>query len=783
MPCLRRYSISFLSFTLLLLILPVGVRGDDLPEPTGEAWKPVQIAPFKAEVLQVHTTEQGLPTDDITSIAVTADDRVFAGTPQGLVRYQEGKWSAALKSTEPIRALVADANAILFAMQDGLYRFDLANNSVSTICALPVSEPTQPLVIAAKGGQVAIGTENGIGFVEGGQARADSTFAQTAGNDKAVRGIVFGNNGEVYVAAAGGLLEKSSGGNWKQLLPQDGKKSWAPRDVRGVTIGRDGVLWFCCAQGVGSRNGDKWSLYTGQEGLPYDDFTSIAAGESGVIWFGTKIGAIRYDGQHWNYRRSRRWVPDDDVKGIAVQSNGNAWFATAKGVGLLERVPMTLAQKAKHFEDEIDKYHRRTPYGYVLGVSVSEPGQKTGITQHDSDNDGLWTSMYGAGECFAYAATKDPLAKKRANDAFKAVAFLSEVPQGGMHSPPPGFPARSILPVSGRNPNDHDNEAHDRKNQEKDPFWKVLVPRWPVSADGQWYWKTDTSSDELDGHYFLYACYHDFVAETPEEKQYVKDVVKRITDHLIEHDYQLIDHDGKPTRWGRFNREVLEHGHMIAARPLNCLSILSYLRAAHHITGDQIYLDHYHKLIKEQGYAANMFIPKWALGYGTGNQSDDEMAFMNYYNLLRYEDDPDLLRIYHYSLAWYFSLERTERNPLFNYIFASLWKGTSGYPTREVPQWSLQDGADTLVSYPLDRFDWDVKNSHRLDIVPLKDMWWKNSGYLVDGKVTPIDERFVGHWNHNPWRFDEGGEGKSLADGNSFLLPYYMGLYYGFFKE
>jgi len=502
-----------------------------------------------------------------------------------------------------------------------------------------------------------------------------------------------------------------------------------------------------------------------------------------VIWFGTKLGAIRFDGKNWNYRRSRRWVPDDDIRGIAVQSNGNAWFGTSKGVGLLERIPMTLAQKAKHFEDEIDKYHRRTPYGYVLGVSVSEPGKKVGIQQHDSDNDGLWTSMYGAGECFSYAATKDPLAKKRANDAFRAVAFLSEVPQGGEHSPPVGFPARSILPVSGRNPNDHDNEAHDRRNQKGDPFWKVLVPRWPISADGKWYWKTDTSSDELDGHYFLYACYHDFAAETAEEKQYVKDVVKRITDHLIDHDYQLIDHDGKPTRWGRFNREVLEHGHMIAARPLNCLSILSYLRTAHHVTGDQRYLDHYHKLIKEQGYAANMFIPKWALGYGTGNQSDDEMAFMNYYNLIRYEDDPELLRIYHYSLSWYFSLERTERNPLFNYIFASIWKGTTGYPTREIPQWSLEDGADTLVRYPLDRFDWDVKNSHRLDIVPLKEMWWKNSGHLVDGKVTPIDERFVGHWNHNPWRFDEGGGGRSLADGNSFLLPYYMGLYYGFFKE
>lgn len=778
---LRQFRSALIGTLFLVFALPS--IADDLPEPTGKPWQPVQIAPFQAEVLQVLTTEQGLPANDVTSVVVTGDDRVYAGTPAGLARFKEGKWSLALKAADPIRALAADGNAVLFAQQNGLYRLDPATNSVTTVATLPATDAAQALVIAAQGGQIAIGSAEGISLVTSGQSQLDSSFAEISGEGKAVRGLAFSPDGRLLVASLGGLFEKAPSGEWSRLLPHDDKYSWAPRDVRGVAFGRDGTLWFCCTQGVGSRIGDKWTLYTGHEGLPYNDFTSIAAGEPGVIWFGTKIGAIRYNGKNWNYRRSRRWVPDDDIRALAVQSNGNAWFATSQGAGLLERIPMTLAEKAKIFEDEIDKYHRRTPYGYVLGVSVAEPGKKVGIKQHDSDNDGLWTSMYGAGECFAYAATKDPLAKKRANDAFKAVAFLSEVPQGSPHAPPPGFPARSILPVSGHNPNDHDNEANDRRKQKGDPFWKILTPRWPLSADGQWYWKTDTSSDELDGHYFLYTCYYDFAAETPEEKQYVKDVVKRITDHLIEHDYQLVDHDGKPTRWGRFNREVLEHGHMIAARPLNCLSILSYLRAAHHVTGDQKYLDHYHKLIKEQGYAANMFIPKWALGYGTGNQSDDEMAFMNYYNLIRYEDDPELLRIYYYSLSWYFSLERTERNPLFNFIFASLWKGTNGYPTREIPQWSLEDGADTLVRYPLDRFNWDVKNSHRIDIVPLKEMWWKNSGHLVDGKVTPIDERFVGHWNHNPWRFDEGGNGRDLADANSYLLPYYMGLYYGFIKE
>ena len=39
------------------------------------------------------------------------------------------------------------------------------------------------------------------------------------------------------------------------------------------------------------------------------------------------------------------------------------------------------------------------------------------------------------------------------------------------------------------------------------------------------------------------------------------------------------------------------------------------------------------------------------------------------------------------------------------------------------------------------------------------------------------------NWNHDPWRLDYGGEGKRMADGASFLLPYYMGVFYGYIVE
>jgi len=83
----------------------------------------------------------------------------------------------------------------------------------------------------------------------------------------------------------------------------------------------------------------------------------------------------------------------------------------------------------------------------------------------------------------------------------------------------------------------------------RDRFWKDLTPRWPLSSDGQWCLEADTSSDELDGHYFFYGVYYDLVARSEEEKPAVRDHVAAMTDHLVDHNFQLVDHDGTATRW------------------------------------------------------------------------------------------------------------------------------------------------------------------------------------------------------------------------------------------
>jgi hypothetical protein len=251
----------------------------------------------------------------------------------------------------------------------------------------------------------------------------------------------------------------------------------------------------------------------------------------------------------------------------------------------------------------------------------------------------------------------------------------------------------------------------------------------------------------------------------------------------------LIDHDGQPTRWGVFNPEQLNRNPMWAEeRGLNSLSMLSYLATAGHITGNRKYSNAARTLREKHHYDVNTLIAKSNTGPGSGNQSDDEMAFMCLYNLMKYEQDAQLRSLYGLALRQRWEVEEPELNPLFNFLAAVGLKGVTfrnAFETSALEltgSW-LEESIETLRRYPLDRFNWAMKNSHRNDVTPL----WPHAaqsrpgvrGHRKDGRVLPIDERNVEHWNHDPWQLDYAGNGRRLADGASFLLPYYMGLYHG----
>ena len=608
--------------------------------------------------------------------------------------------------------------------------------------------------------------------------------------------LAITRDGTWWAASSHGLVRRTASGWEPELILDAGDRAWAVRSVLGVAEDASGQLWFASKAGVGCRTPKGWRLFEGKDGLPWNEFTGIATGPAGEVWFTTSRGVIRWDGSGFQYRQGPGWLPSDAVVQGLIQAGGRAWFATSNGVGSIDRQPMTLAQKAEHYEREIDQYIRRTPYGFTAEAPLKVAGDRASAAPEDSDNDGLWTAMYGAGECFAYAATRDPKAKARATRAFEALRFLQKVTQGGTPAPPKGYVARTVRPVEWPDPN-VGRVAQDREEARRDGLWKVYEPRWPKSADGRWYWKSDTSSDELDGHFFFHAAYFEHVAETPEEKDRCREVVRDLADHLVSHGFNLVDIDGKPTRWGQFGPEAVNRDERwVAERGLNSLSILSYLAVAGHVTGDSKYAEAARELVNRHGYAQNLMFPKAQFGPGSGNHSDDEMAFMCFYNLLRYGTDPTIVDRVRYSFYAYWAMEAPERNPFFHFAFAAQALGKNirnvwgEFPVSPWNGWH-DDAMATLKGFPLDRLNWAHQNSHRLDIVRLnrqqaRDLYdprEEGRGHRVDGRVLPVENRHFEHWNTDPWTLDYGGSGDVLGSGTVFLLPYYLGLYHGFIEK
>jgi hypothetical protein len=608
-----------------------------------------------------------------------------------------------------------------------------------------------------------------------------------------------GNN---WAGAENGLFRLEKGKKeWQEVLPRDQKYRWAPWDVSVLVVDSKDRLWFGAAQGVGCLDDNRWTLYSGAEGLPYNRFTCAAAGPGGMVWFGTEKGAIRFEDGQFRYRFSLRWLPDDHVNGIAVQKDGTAWIATNRGISQIIPRKMTFDQKARHFIRQTEERNQRE--GFISYNRLAEAYDTASYQHGVSDNDGKYTSMYGAAHAFRYAITGDKEAKELAVRSFEACKWLVDI----THEP--GFPARVIIPVDFHEIQpladpEYSHRMNIRVQQERDPFWKDINPRFVKSADGKHLWKCDTSSDELAGHYFFYAIYYDLVAKTEEEKQPVREVVADMTDHLIRNGFVLRDHDGKPTRWGNFSPEFCHSYQGWYQRGLNSMMMLSFLNVAEHITGDPKYGETAAMLRDEHNYHVNamhgkeFFPPKNVVSW------DNNLCLMSMIGLIKYEKDPELLIMYRESLEYSWLHISKQKNAFWDVLYAA----TAGYFTRRTEEGYFPAGKvfpkrgnltqralenfnnipdlgpniwETLEQIPLDLIGYEMDNTHRLDVIfdPTPGQR-PGIGWHYDGYAVPIDER--GHVRQDrdgfALRFQEVLGLNSEHEGTLFLLPYYMARYY-----
>ena len=630
------------------------------------------------------------------------------------------------------------------------------------------------------------------------------------------------------------------------------------------------------------------------------------------------------------YFMGNRYLPDDakDTPNTSIihmegdTAGTGLWVVSAGAVTHIRMEELSYTDKAADMSATTQEYVARR--GMVSEAVWN--GEKW--VPQETDNDGLWTSMYGAGELMRYKVLQDEgvqgaeleAAKKAALDSIKATLLLSNI------TCRTGTVEAYVRPLMNSTNQCHYTEqgkglallkdkeyaVYDRQGSPADTqvrnddpnFLTPIVPEdWAIvdensdkslfatrtrSLDGMiartyrlegeypdanfndgYYWnidgqiakceettstkvkwenlagttvdasgeipevladllgdatkddiiyKTDTSTDEIIGHLFIYKIAYDILGDEGEEgqlKELISDTMRRIAQHFADNGYSLLDATGQGTTWGKTNLDYFNNGMTWEDNSLNCLVVLNIFKLAAYVTGEQRWEDEYQMLATEEpfryadlcgkywehlAYVAhkNGFVPEdaseeevnnWILNYL--NYSDEEMAMLAYYLLFQMEDDSILLDKYREGLNdWWNSIQHSE-NPLWYYIYQLAYPSESktdyyGNSLVETASW-------TLSRHPIDTIKWSATHPERPDVKapdptqyqgsPDDEIEFLNRGPTRDKttgeiRVAPFDERGLHKYNGSTYGLEDINPNQ-MEGSTTYTLPYWLGRYHG----
>src|SRR5665213_102296 len=735
------------SFVVLLFIFLTQPAFDQVKNTA--AYRDTAFMQEYAEHFPVGTTRE---ENEIRNIAVDRMSTVWIATAAGVLMKKDGetKWMALPFSDEdkgPAYAVAAeDGGIVRMGTWNGVYAYQQGEIKKISGTQGPIS-----VICPSREGMYAIGPD-GVWLLDG-----NHFIKKNYPIARSVRSAVSDGRRGIWIASDVGLYHCNA----------QGTRYFQKTDVllsaylRGLCFDSGGRLWVAGLGGVTIlKDGKKQRVIRPQEGCPSIYTHCARRSPDGVIWVGTKVGVVRFspDGTH-SLRFSRRWLLDDQVNDIAFDQEGNAWIATAGGVSAIKKRKMNLLSKQEYFYEVLMKRHIRKPW--IAGQCHLEiPGDTSSWRPEDDDNDGEYGGNYLAMECFRYAVTKSEDAREKAGTAFAFLKQLREVTGGD------GYFARTIVPADWPYPV-HDGNQHytSREKAEelvKEPRNKPVETRWRLSADGQWRWKGDASSDEWCGHMMGYYFYYELVADE-EQKEVVRRHVSALVDHLMAHDFNMMDVDGTHTRWSVWSPASLNHDpEWSPDRSENSMELLAFLKLAYYMTGNEKYQQQYLRFIHQEHYLENMSRltqqnPAWFIYY------DVMMQSYLYPILIKCDKDPAIKAWYEQHMDHWMTLRRNDRNPQINFFYC--------YSRNKKVE--LDASADFLRDTPLDLVNWYIDHTIREDVK------LAHEPVLDDLQVQPLPPasiRTTVRWDKNPW-VAVNGDPAVEREPVFWLLPYWMGRY------
>jgi diguanylate cyclase (GGDEF)-like protein len=266
----------------------------------------------------------------VRALAVGRDGALWVGTARaGLLRLHEGRWQRWARDTgfpfDEIMWLHEDSRGALWiAAEDaGVARMDRAGVRVFD-AASGLGHATVYTIAEGPDGAIYLGHDAGIDRIEG--DRAVPWSASRGLPAVAVRSIHFDALGGVAVSAGWELWQLKS-----DRFLRDPRQDRLG-ELSLVASDRNGNLWAGSVDSGLWRLGERVEAIDSALGLPQNRVTAWLQDREGSIWIGTSAGLARLKDLPFASIGARRGLSDEYVRAIHPSRQGGMWLATSHGL-------------------------------------------------------------------------------------------------------------------------------------------------------------------------------------------------------------------------------------------------------------------------------------------------------------------------------------------------------------------------------------------------------------------------------------------------------------------
>jgi PAS domain S-box-containing protein len=272
----------------------------------------------------------GVTVDEVSFFAEDTRHRLWIGTKNGVVWYEQGHWSQPVLGPELERAditgLLSDGNGMYVATRNQVMRWEEGRLSVVNLgTEITLNSYFESLCRARNGDLLVVGNTVVRVKKDGGTEIFDRK--RLIPNSSVIRAVAEDRSGGLWLATTVGLYLWK--GNRLERLPKS--NGFSINVVRSLCMDRDDNLWIGTQNGLlRYSQGKLANVYiNGNESLSH--ILYIREDIEGNLWAGTDAGLMRLRDVKITNVTIRDGLPTNSIQTMLKARSGGVWVGTVGG--------------------------------------------------------------------------------------------------------------------------------------------------------------------------------------------------------------------------------------------------------------------------------------------------------------------------------------------------------------------------------------------------------------------------------------------------------------------